>query len=128
MDSFEHAVDVLADVVIPEAQHAIALRLDESRALPSPQGGGGQAVRAARHCSATPTLSLQPGLAASFRELAHAQDVALPLGHRDDAARIEEVEDVARPDTLVGGRSEEHTSELQSPDHLVCRLLLVKKK
>src|SRR5438552_19020427 len=28
----------------------------------------------------------------------------------------------------VGLRSEEHTSELQSPDHLVCRLLLEKKK
>src|SRR5258708_28485150 len=29
---------------------------------------------------------------------------------------------------LVANRSEEHTSELQSPDHLVCRLLLEKKK
>src|SRR5258708_11771357 len=29
---------------------------------------------------------------------------------------------------LKGMRSEEHTSELQSPDHLVCRLLLEKKK
>src|SRR5258708_33033105 len=29
---------------------------------------------------------------------------------------------------LLRGRSEEHTSELQSPDHLVCRLLLEKKK
>ena len=28
----------------------------------------------------------------------------------------------------MGVRSEEHTSELQSPDHLVCRLLLEKKK
>src|SRR5690348_17634281 len=28
----------------------------------------------------------------------------------------------------VDGRSEEHTSELQSPVHLVCRLLLEKKK
>src|SRR5438552_7608715 len=28
----------------------------------------------------------------------------------------------------VHWRSEEHTSELQSPDHLVCRLLLEKKK
>src|SRR5258708_8564177 len=28
----------------------------------------------------------------------------------------------------IRGRSEEHTSELQSPDHLVCRLLLEKKK
>src|SRR5438876_8533240 len=35
-------------------------------------------------------------------------------------------------DTMIvtgsGGRSEEHTSELQSPVHLVCRLLLEKKK
>src|SRR5258708_26788415 len=30
--------------------------------------------------------------------------------------------------TTPAGRSEEHTSELQSPDHLVCRLLLEKKK
>src|SRR5947208_12524642 len=29
--------------------------------------------------------------------------------------------------TRLKGRSEEHTSELQSPDHLVCRLLLEKK-
>ena len=29
---------------------------------------------------------------------------------------------------IVYYRSEEHTSELQSPDHLVCRLLLEKKK
>src|SRR5258708_4399586 len=29
--------------------------------------------------------------------------------------------------TPAAGRSEEHTSELQSPDHLVCRLLLEKK-
>src|SRR5258708_18668842 len=29
--------------------------------------------------------------------------------------------------TFFVGRSEEHTSELQSPDHLVCRLLLEKK-
>src|SRR5258708_28559621 len=42
-----------------------------------------------------------------------------------------------REDDAAGGalqrwrgahRSEEHTSELQSPDHLVCRLLLEKKK
>src|SRR5258708_25166982 len=32
------------------------------------------------------------------------------------------------PRTLKLRRSEEHTSKLQSPDHLVCRLLLEKKK
>src|SRR3712207_7595390 len=39
----------------------------------------------------------------------------------DDAAR-------ARPPGLADGRSEEHTSELQSRQYLVCRLLLEKKK
>src|SRR5207253_6484398 len=37
---------------------------------------------------------------------------------------IEDVRQVARRDA----RSEEHTSELQSRGHLVCRLLLEKKK
>src|SRR5262245_17397278 len=35
--------------------------------------------------------------------------------------------DEYRAETLEGGRSEEHTSELQSLRHLVCRLLLEKK-
>src|SRR5438552_13939333 len=35
---------------------------------------------------------------------------------------------VFRHRPLAKRRSEEHTSELQSPDHLVCRLLLEKKK
>src|SRR5258708_17609023 len=43
---------------------------------------------------------------------------------RDHATR----EEIARRRGQVGHRSEEHTSELQSPDHLVCRLLLEKKK
>src|SRR3989442_7039403 len=34
----------------------------------------------------------------------------------------------ARPPLLEDHRSEEHTSELQSRPHLVCRLLLEKKK
>src|SRR5258708_24453128 len=36
--------------------------------------------------------------------------------------------DAAADTPPVSHRSEEHTSELQSPDHLVCRLLLEKKK
>src|SRR5438552_11061327 len=35
---------------------------------------------------------------------------------------------INRSPFLLRTRSEEHTSELQSPDHLVCRLLLEKKK
>src|SRR5258708_28625783 len=37
------------------------------------------------------------------------------------------IDDIAKS-ILATLRSEEHTSELQSPDHLVCRLLLEKKK
>src|SRR5947199_714637 len=40
-----------------------------------------------------------------------------PIGHRDDQVAV-----------VDGPRSEEHTSELQSLRHLVCRLLLEKKK
>src|SRR5256885_9191131 len=45
-------------------------------------------------------------------------DVLQGAGDRDERLAV----DVARP------RSEEHTSELQSPCNLVCRLLLEKKK
>src|SRR5258708_8932248 len=40
--------------------------------------------------------------------------------------RIVQATRIAQP--RYATRSEEHTSELQSPDHLVCRLLLEKKK
>src|SRR3989442_2970848 len=45
--------------------------------------------------------------------------------HRPDVCRrVEQPRSAAAPH----GRSEEHTSELQSRPHLVCRLLLEKKK
>src|SRR5258708_14518653 len=39
-----------------------------------------------------------------------------------------QLDSVCIPSTEMLSRSEEYTSELQSPDHLVCRLLLEKKK
>src|SRR5438552_13973027 len=41
---------------------------------------------------------------------------------------IEALEQAVMVADAIDSRSEEHTSELQSPDHLVCRLLLEKKK
>src|SRR5438045_7371760 len=38
------------------------------------------------------------------------------------------IKDARKPEPYKGKRSEEHTSELQSLRHLVCRLLLEKKK
>src|SRR5258708_30472066 len=54
--------------------------------------------------------------------------IAFSLGYADGqrVSRDQMLEVVERIAHAV--RSEEHTSELQSPDHLVCRLLLEKKK
>src|SRR5438309_11297382 len=56
------------------------------------------------------------------------KDVLVLLDSITRVARAfnKEVESSGR--TMTGGRSEEHTSELQSQFHLVCRLLLEKKK
>src|SRR5438552_17186056 len=71
------------------------------------------------------TLSLHDALPISHGSVAskrshHARATRKGLASGDRAL---EPSDVAR-----SPRSEEHTSELQSPDHLVCRLLLEKKK
>src|SRR5688572_7533315 len=62
--------------------------------------------------------------------------VAFPLGIISAIYRNSWIDNVARFFALIGvsmpsfwfGRSEEHTSELQSQSNLVCRLLLEKKK
>src|SRR5438876_2465738 len=65
-----------------------------------------------------------------FRSLLAARHVD---GHARDEVRVaggEEADHARLVDGLGDApqRSEEHTSELQSPVHLVCRLLLEKKK
>src|SRR5258708_9633462 len=57
-----------------------------------------------------------------FTRIANQQDTVEDLV----AGMMELHGDRDNPHTLWS-RSEEHTSELQSPDHLVCRLLLEKK-
>src|SRR5947208_10917416 len=59
---------------------------------------------------------------------------ALPIspGQRAEQDQFRPARDLVKQPrqhvTAQHKRSEEHTSELQSPDHLVCRLLLEKKK
>src|SRR5690625_6480703 len=50
----------------------------------------------------------------------------MELGYLLDIAEAMSVAALHRPESR-GGRSEEHTSELQSRGHIVCRLLLEKK-
>src|SRR5258708_24900599 len=60
------------------------------------------------------------------RGVAHVAPAA--RDHGEPRARIHHLCDRTHWDVPFTLRSEEHTSELQSPDHLVCRLLLEKKK
>src|SRR2546422_7555100 len=65
-----------------------------------------------------------------FRSRQPLRETARPRGVRSrrqhgELDRAQSADDVGAPD---GCRSEEHTSELQSRLHLVCRLLLEKKK
>src|SRR5687768_17915151 len=59
-----------------------------------------------------------------FRSL-DAAVVALP---KDVGVRVNRAQCLVNESRLEEARSEEHTSELQSRLHLVCRLLLEKKK
>src|SRR5438552_13420734 len=59
----------------------------------------------------------------------HDRLVPMPKPPLDKADRFDDVNVIRKTlFSLQEFRSEEHTSELQSPDHLVCRLLLEKKK
>src|SRR5438270_10418266 len=66
-----------------------------------------------------------------FRSRGAAQEVAPAGGELPQRVRALAAKRVGRIDMggdEVDGRSEEHTSELQSQSNLVCRLLLEKKK
>src|SRR5438552_4669886 len=64
-----------------------------------------------------PTHRFESLVGLVVHEAVHTQQESMPPGQHDTLLRH-----------ALGDRSEEHTSELQSPDHLVCRLLLEKKK
>src|SRR3712207_8949642 len=86
------------------------------------------------------TLSLHDALPISQRVLSHVlwdrdaardlcRDCALEhLGTADGVLIVDETGFLKKGEHSAGVRSEEHTSELQSRQYLVCRLLLEKKK
>src|SRR5258708_12383421 len=85
-------------------------------------------------------LWLQSGVVLSLWLIVTAPHVSLPVASPVPAGLVSAVHSTVLSDgtdrlglvvsiTVIDTpRSEEHTSELQSPDHLVCRLLLEKKK
>src|SRR5258708_14863688 len=74
--------------------------------------GSGEGLR---NISRTSTLRIGPPTLTSASKTCSPEPVIPPPGDSAGESR-------------TSWRSEEHTSELQSPDHLVCRLLLEKKK
>src|SRR5258708_20667743 len=66
-----------------------------------------------------------------FREILCVFELVLQIIDRDSQAVRDSRKMLFHLSEIIAQeehRSEEHTSELQSPDHLVCRLLLEKKK
>src|SRR5258708_14219110 len=77
-----------------------------------------------------PSMMMSPG-SPSAMSLSMAWVVGSPAGTITHITRGFEVKPATNSSQELAPtapRSEEHTSELQSPDHLVCRLLLEKKK
>src|SRR3989454_9685845 len=131
-------MDVARDDLLPRAR----LSLDEHRAL-----GGRRIINKIQHVLKGARLAQrldQPGALPPTDLLLELLVLGLeePLLRRTPANRDEIVvrerllDVVERPlvhrldrtlERGLGGRSEEHTSELQSPCNLVCRLLLEKK-
>src|SRR5207244_13342576 len=74
------------------------------------------------------TLSLHDALPISASAMASAIATSSPGFCHSAFCRLWRRLFPSSSSMATSARSEEHTSELQSPDHLVCRLLLEKKK
>src|SRR5258708_29200646 len=79
------------------------------------------------------TLFRSPGIQERVHRIAAAPARPLIINRKSTAGQtgwpiVHPAEDDGPTGLASCTRSEEHTSELQSPDHLVCRLLLEKKK
>src|SRR5256885_13010270 len=77
------------------------------------------------------TLFRSPKGKEKTRDFAFVRELKSRIATGDSKAVLERklpFDEVAVLEHMSPGRSEEHTSELQSPCNLVCRLLLEKKK
>src|SRR5438445_4846691 len=98
-------------------------------------GGGpagiSAATAAAQHGVRVALVDEQPSLGGRLRGLLHEKRNSDGAGAWTNGPALSarmEVEAQEAGVQILSGRSEEHTSELQSRQYLVCRLLLEKKK
>src|SRR5690606_40703959 len=87
------------------------------------RGGAGSGV-GGRHVGIGAVVDVQQRALGAFEQ----QVLALALDLVQQHAHIHHQIQSEGKNLLFEGRSEEHTSELQSRENLVCRLLLEKKK
>src|SRR5258705_2579107 len=76
----------------------------------------------------TPAKALSDAAVTSWAAPSHSSSFEYSVEGSDVSATLTYLRSQATGEFWVAGRSEEHTSELQSLRHLVCRLLLDKKK
>src|SRR5690625_6802840 len=91
---------------------------------PAPTWGGSSPLRS--QTSRVPTAGMTTKLAPSTENTVRRSRICAAKVRSGVRSPIESIDAIANAGTLM--RSEEHTSELQSRGHLVCRLLLEKKK
>src|SRR5437764_8661355 len=118
---FSTADQVPVGLVIPGVEHHTVVQL-EVRRLDRKLS----AFQVSRGChDIANALTDAGGDHARVLQLSEADRDVKVLGNQiEEEIRDEEID----PDPRMSFRSEEHTSELQSPMYLVCRLLLEKKK
>src|SRR5690348_18179580 len=107
------------------------MRKSARRAATKAAREGGRSRRSTAHAHRKRFHSPEHQRIEPFRRVAQRLDLAPSRQHgRQGDLAFEPGEREAKTDVRAKaeGRSEEHTSELQSPVHLVCRLLLEKKK
>src|SRR2546422_6007703 len=100
---------------IAKQQVGALVRRKAARESEGENVGGEQCARSRQFRRVLPVI---PPTVTCFLPDVVEQQITQPLVHRPEPV-------VVQP---ASGRSEEHTSELQSRLHLVCRLLLEKKK
>src|SRR5690348_14646884 len=102
---------------------ACGLLLTAACSAHNENGNGGATASASTASNATVASTPAPAGSTHFTEGQEYVALQPPAGQAQPSGPVEVVEVFS-----YGCRSEEHTSELQSPVHLVCRLLLEKKK
>src|SRR5690242_21286640 len=84
---------------------------------------------AASYCAPATSSAVLPGIIVPTPPACESSELARPARPPSPLSAPEPLPfDLPPPPPPFGGRSEEHTSELQSHVNLVCRLLLEKKK